>query len=141
MSAASGAGAAISVKAGIAAAAIAVVVSVLAIALGFRVVPLKKGREMDDAINRLAAGLLCSFTIGPAVAFWALSTFPFLMAPWQKMLEGQHILWQYLASAAPIIALCGVFGFWVVAGLMRWFVKREGKDIGEIISDAKQLKP
>ena len=136
----SSAGAVISVKAGVAAAAIAVVVSVLAVVLGFRVVPLTKGREMDDAINRLAAGLLCSFTIGPAIAFWALSTFPFLMAPWQKMLAGQHILWQYLASAAPILALCGVFGFWAVAAAMRWFVKRQDKDIAELLSDAKQLK-
>lgn len=79
--AAAGAAAAIGLKSGAVAGLMVASVSVFAILLGFRVVPLAKGREHDDAANRLAAGLLCSFTLGPALAFWAISTFPWLMTP------------------------------------------------------------
>ena len=64
--------------------------------------------------------------------------FPWFLTPWQTMLAGQHALWQYLAAAAPFMALAALLGFWLVAAVMRFFVKREGKDIGEIAADIKQ---
>lgn len=117
------------------------VIAAFSVVLGFRVVPLAKGREHDDAINRLAAGLLCSFTLGPLTALWAISNYPWVMDPWIKILAGQPLLLVYFAAGAPFIAVTAVLGFWIVAAVMRWFAKRDGKDIGELINDAKSLKP
>lgn len=134
----SGAFATLGIKSGLLAGAFVMIASALAVVLGFTVVPLAPGRELQDAGRRLAAGVLCSFTIGPLLAFKAIEWWPSLMTPWEHILTGQHILWRYLASATPFIALSGVLGFWIVAALMRWFQKREGKDIGELVADARQ---
>jgi Na+/phosphate symporter len=124
-------------KSGLLAGLIAGVVSLIAVVLGFTVVPLAPGNEHKDAARRLAAGLLCSFTLGPVLAFKAIDSFPWLLAPWQTMLAGQHPQWVYLAAAAPFIAVTAVAGFWIVAAAMRWLTKRDGKDIAELIDDAK----
>lgn len=126
-------------KTGLIAGAAVVVVSILAVLLGFKVVPLAPGRETEDATRRLAAGLLSSFTFGPLTAFFAVTQFPWVMAPWEAILKGQDILWIYLASAAPFIGLTGVLGFWLVAALMWWFERRRGKDVGELIQDARDV--
>jgi Na+/phosphate symporter len=133
---ASSAAVGLSLKTGALAGLAAVIVSVLGVVLGFTVVPLKPGDEHRDAARRLAAGLLCSFTLGPLLAFKALDWAPWLMKPWQQILDGQHILWQYLATAAPFMAITGVLGFWLVAAVMRWFTNRADKDIGQLASDA-----
>lgn len=131
----------IGLKSGVIAGAIAGAVSLLAVVLGFTVVPLTPGREHVDAMRRLAAGLLSSFTLGPLLAFKSIEMFPWVMKPWQTMLVGENILWQYLAAAAPFIALTAVLGFWLVAALMAWFTKRAGKDIGELVREAKNELP
>jgi hypothetical protein len=139
---ASSAAVSLGLKTGAIAGLAAILVSVLAVCLGFTVVPLKAGDEHIDAARRLAAGLLCSFTLGPGLAFKAIDWWPWLMTPWQRMLEGQHILWQYLASAAPFMAITAVLGFWIVAAVMRWFTNRADKDIAQLAEEAKQaIKP
>jgi hypothetical protein len=124
---ASGVVAGIGLKAAGLAGLIAGAVSLLAVVLGFTVVPLTPGKEHIDAMRRLAAGLLSSFTVGPVLAFKAIEMFPWVMAPWNVILADEHILWRYLAAAAPFIALTAVLGFWLVAALMAWFTKRAGK--------------
>lgn len=126
-------------KTGVLAGAVVVTVSLLAVVLGFKIVPLTPGRETEDASRRLAAGLLSSFTFGPLAAFFAVTQFPWVMAPWEAILKGQDVLWIYLASAAPFIGLAGVLGFWLVAALMWWFARRAGKDAGELIQDARDV--
>ncbi len=116
-----------------------IAVSVFAVLLGFKIVPLTPGRETEDATRRLAAGLLSSFTFGPLMAFFAVTQCPWVMAPWEAILKGQDILWIYLASATPFIGLTGVLGFWLVAALMWWFERRRGKDVGELIQDARDV--
>lgn len=137
MAAESGAAIGLGIKSGALAGLAATVVSVVAVALGFTVVPLKEGDEHRDAARRLAAGLLCSFTLGPFLAFRAIDWWPWLMTPWTKVLDGQHILWQYLATAAPFMAITAVLGFWIVAAVMRFFTNRQDKDIAQIAADIK----
>lgn len=126
-------------KTGVVAGAIVAGISIFAVLLGFKVVPLAPGRETEDATRRLAGGLLSSFTLGPLVAFFAVKNAPWVMAPWETILQGQDILWVYLASAAPFIGLTGVLGFWVVAAGMLWFDRRRGKDLGELVGDARDV--
>jgi hypothetical protein len=131
-------GIAIGIKSGLFAGLFAVGISVLSVVVGFTVVPLAPGKETLDAARRLAAGLLCSFTLGPVVAFKAIDMFPWMLTPWQSMLSDQHPLIPTIAAMSPFIALTGLIGFWVVAWVMRAAVRRENKDILEIIKEAKQ---
>lgn len=131
-------GIAIGIKSGVFAGLFAVGISVLSVVVGFTVVPLTPGKETLDAARRLAAGLLCSFTVGPVVAFKAIDVFPWLLTPWQVMLADQHPLIPTIAAMSPFIALTGVVGFWLVAALMRWFTKRENRDLQELIKEAKE---
>jgi hypothetical protein len=131
-------GIAIGIKSGVFAGLFAVGISVLSVVVGFTVVPLAPGKETLDAARRLAAGLLCSFTLGPLVAFKAIDLFPWMLTPWQSMLADQHPLIPTIAAMSPFIALTGLIGFWVVAWVMRAAVRRESKDILEIIKEAKE---
>ena len=131
-------GIALGIKSGVFAGLAAALVSVVAIAVGFTVVPLTPGKETLDATRRLAAGLLCSFTLGPVVAFKAIDAFPWLLTPWQTILIDQHPLVPTIAAMSPFLALTGLVGFWFVAALMRWFTKRENKDLQDLIKDAKE---
>ena len=131
-------GIAFGIKSGVFAGLFAVGISVLSVVVGFTIVPLTPGKETIDAARRLAAGLLCSFTLGPVVAFKAIEVFPWLLTPWQTMLADQHPLIPMIAAMSPFIALTGVIGFWLVAALMRWFTKRENLDVSELIKEAKE---
>lgn len=131
------AGAALGLKSGLLAGLFATVVSCLAVGVGFTIVPLKKGCEGLDAARRLVVGLFCSFTLGPVLAFKALDMWPWMLTPYQKVLSDYHPLTWYIAAAAPFLAGSALFGFWIVAAAMRWFTNREGKDIQEMVKDAK----
>ena len=131
-------GIAIGIKSGVFAGLLAIGISAISIAVGFTVVPLTPGKETLDAARRMAAGLLCSFTLGPVVAFKAIEMWPSLLTPWQVILSDQHPLIPTIAAMSPFLALTALVGFWVVAALMRWFTKRESKDIQDLIRDAKE---
>ena len=111
-------------------------VALLTVTLGFTVVPLAPGRETVDAARRLAAGLISSFVLGPPLAIKFIEWQPGMLAHWLKLLGAGNELWAYVATAAPIVAVTALAGFWIVAGFMAWFAKRAGKDIGEMAADA-----
>lgn len=125
------------VKAGIVGSVLVFAVSIIAVVLGFKVVPLKKGAEHEDASRRLSAGLLSSFTLGPIVAIKVIGWQPDLLTYWVNLVGPENTLWAHFLAGVPFIALSGLVGFWVVAALVAWFAKREGKDIGELVRDAK----
>jgi len=127
------------IKSGIAAGAIAALVSLLATVIGFTVVPLTPGRELLDASRRLGAGLLSSFTLGPIAAVHVIEHWPNYLSTVITLIGGAPELlpWAYLTAATPFIALAGIVGFWVVAALMRFFTKRESKDVLEIARDVR----
>lgn len=131
------AGAAVTFKAGAIGAFVVAIVSILAVMVGFTVVPLKPGDEHRDAARRLGAGLLCSFTLGPPFAIKFLEWQPGFVEYWLRMLGPENSVWAYLVSALPFIVITALAGFWIVAAFMRWFTSREGKDIAEVLRDAK----
>lgn len=129
----------LSIKAGVAAGAIAVVVSLLATVVGFSVVPLTPGRELLDAARRLCAGLLSSFTLGPLAAVKVIEHWPNYLSTVIALVGGAPELlpWAYLTAATPFIALAGIVGFWVVAALMRFFTKRNDKDMLDMAREVR----
>ena len=137
MSAETAAGLSIGLKSGLIAAVGTALIAILTVLLGFAMVPLAPGREMLDAVRRLAAGLFCSFTIGPLAALKCIEWWPWMMNPWLKMFPEEPLLLIYFISAVPFISVSGLIGFWVVAAVMAWFTKRHGKDVGELARDVK----
>jgi len=127
-----------SLKSGLIASLAAAVVSMLAVVIGFTIVPLAPGREHQDAARRLAAGLLSSFTLGPLAAIKLIDLWPGYLTPWQAILAGEDVLWVYLAAATPCIAFTAVLGFWIVAACMRFFTKRQDKDIAELAAEVRR---
>lgn len=137
-----------SIKAGILAGLFAAFVSLLATVIGFTVVPLAPGRELVDAARRLGAGLLASFTLGPLAAVQVIEHWPNYLTTVVNLVGGAPELlpWAYLTAATPFIALAGIVGFWLVAALMRFFTKREDRDVLDMAREVGQgvrdtLKP
>lgn len=131
------AGVAIGVKSGILAAVFMMFVAVISVIVGLTIVPPTPGKEHQDIARRLSAGLLCSFTIGPFVAFKFIDWQPGFLQFWIRIVGPENSLHAYLLTAAPFLAITALPGFWVVAAVMRWFQRREDKDIGELVRDAK----
>ncbi len=137
MAAETSAGVAFGIKSGLLSGAFLLIVSVVSVVVGLTIVPPAPGREHQDIARRLSAGLLCSFTLGPFLAFKFMEIQPGFLQFWLRLLGEGNALLAYLMAAAPFLALTALPGFWIVAALMRWFQKREGKDIGELVADAK----
>lgn len=117
----------------------AALVSLLAVMVGFTIVPLNPKQPMIDAGRRLVAGVFCSLTLGPMLAIKCLTWWPELLVPWVAAFKGveEGLVLAYLTAAVPFIAVSGIVGFWLVAGVMLWFKNRENKDIGQLARDAR----
>lgn len=136
------------IKAGVVAGLFVAFVSLLATVIGFTVVPLAPGRELADAARRLGAGLLSSFTLGPLAAVQVIERWPHYLTTVVNLVGGAPELlpWAYLTAATPFIAVSGIVGFWLVAALMRFFTRREDKDVLDMAREVGQgvrdtLKP
>lgn len=144
MAAETGAGVAFSLKSGLLGGLILLAASVLGTVIGFKVVPPTKGKEMDDISTRLLCGLLSSCTLGTYAAYRYIKFDPDWLAFWVKVYQGhdEAFFFGLLSAGLPFVLLAALPGFWIVAAFMRWFQKREGKDIGELVADAKnEVRP
>lgn len=128
----------LSIKTGVLAAFGAFLVSAIAVAIGLTVVPPDPHNPVRDIGRRLVCGLLSSFTLGPFLAIKVFEWWPAYLATWQTALPGINPLWALLAAASPFIAITALPGFWIVTAFMRWFTRRAGKDIEELVDDAKK---
>lgn len=106
----------------------------LAAALGFIILP---PRTRGELVSRLAVTILCSAVFGPWLFFWFLSAFPTLIevAVSQSNLPEGYV---WLMLSAPFLVLGGLPGWWVLGGALRWIDARRGKDLGEIVRDARR---
>ena len=138
MAAETGAGVAFSVKSGLLGGFILLAASVLGTVIGFKVVPPTKGKEMDDISTRLLCGLLSSCTLGFYSAYRYMQFDPEWLAFWVRVYQGRDeaFFLGLLSAGLPFVLLAALPGFWIVAAVMRWFQKREGKDIAEMAGDA-----
>ena len=122
----------------VAAGGLAAVVSILAVLVGFTIVPLTPGRELLDAARRLAAGLFCSFTLGPMVAFKVIDWWPSYLDRYLRLLDGESFFLAYTFAAAPFLAFTGILGFWLVAAGMRFFTSRADKDLMQMANEVRR---
>lgn len=116
--------------------------AVLAFWLGIRFVPLKKGAEWKDAVDRLTAGAISSFVLGiPALIFMARQ-WPGVFAAMSDLAAASEISAQAVALLVygTVFLLCAVPGTWLFAAVYGWLRKTEGKDLGEIVKDLRGSK-
>lgn len=113
-------GMALGLKSGLIGGGLVLLVSALGTIVGFKLVPLTKGRELDDAATRLLCGFLSSCTLGFYTAYKFIQLEPGWLEMWQGIYAG-HAEQRFLAllsAGLPFVALAALPGFWLVAAFM-----------------------
>ena len=120
---------AITLKSGLAGVAVTLFFSMFAVVVGFKVVPLTKGHEIEDASRRLACGFLSSVTVGFYSAYKFIRFDPDWLGFWLQLFSGHTDQWflAVVASSLPFVAGSALAGFWVVAAFMRLAKAETGK--------------
>lgn len=120
---------AITLKSGLAGVAVTLFFSMFAVVVGFKVVPLTKGHEIEDASRRLACGFLSSVTVGFYSAYKFISFDPDWLGFWLQLFNGHTDQWflAVVASSLPFVAGSALAGFWFVAAFMRLAKAETGK--------------
>jgi hypothetical protein len=100
-------------------------------------------KTMKEAAVRVAATMVGSAFVGPALVAAVYSRYPevfgggvtlavkFGMEPWFGL----------FVVGAPILALAGLPFWWILGAVVLWLDRRKGKDIGEMVADARQVLP
>jgi hypothetical protein len=106
--------------------------------LGLRLVPVRKGREAKDMLDRFLACGASSFVVGlPALlALRRHASWVFAEAAQLSDLLMVDPMAGYFAVVGCVLLLCSLPGPWIIAAWLRWFTKRDKKDIGEMLGDA-----
>ncbi|WP_454735350.1 hypothetical protein [Cupriavidus necator] len=97
-------------------------------------------KTMLEGFTRLVVTILSSSIIGPFFVFWLHGWKPELFASAKQIATEAGIdpLYGLLLVSAPLLVMSGLPAWWVLGAIVRWFDKRKGQDIGELIHDAKE---
>ena len=106
-----------------------------AAALGFLIM---WPRTLREAFIRLVCTIMASAIAGPLLVIAVHSWWPSLFASAGDVaaLTGTGREMGFLFVAAPFLVIAGLPAWWIVGGIVRWFEKRQGKDIAEMAQDA-----
>ncbi|AOZ06541.1 hypothetical protein [Cupriavidus malaysiensis] len=109
----------------------------IAAALGFMVLWPKTKRE---GFARLASSIMASIVFGPAVVAFAHARMPDMFNSARAMGASLGMAPEFgmLYASAPFLVIAGLPAWWVIGAVVRWFEKRRGKDIAELMADAKK---
>jgi hypothetical protein len=123
------------VGAGIKFLGIPVVAGSVATALAFMIM---WPRTLREAFIRLACAILTSVFAGPFLVIAVHSWWPglFTSAKDVAIISGTDPALGVLFVAAPVLLAAALPAWWVIGAVVRWFDRRNGKDIGELAHDA-----
>lgn len=110
------------------------VIAALAATMGFLILIPK---TVGEALARIIFTMIASIVLGPLAVAATHAKWPelFESALHIARLQGTDIGVLYVT--APIQILAGLPAWWILGAFIRWFRKREGQDIGEMLEDAK----
>lgn len=113
-------------------------IGVVASGLGFMVLLPRTPRE---AAMRALATMIGSALFGPFLVFAVYSQWPSLFAAGVTFAEraGLEPWFGLFVAGAPLLALAGLPFWWVLGAAVLWFDKRKGKDLGELVVDARAV--
>lgn len=98
-------------------------------------------KSIKEAFVRLTCAIVSSFTAGPvlALAVWAKWPDLFNGAIAAARAANMDPLVGIFVVAAPFLLIAALPAWWLIGGLLLWFERRRGKDIGEMAEDAAQV--
>lgn len=115
-----------------------ILITLLAWWLGLRIFPPRKGREFKDMLDRLAACAVSSFVVGIPLSVALLKHAPWLFSGAAELASqaGLEPVAGFFAIVGCVLLLASLPGPWLVVAYLRWFQRRRGKDVGEMLGDA-----
>jgi hypothetical protein len=95
-------------------------------------------KTIREAFLRIACTIISSTVAGPALVIAAHAWWPNLFASAKAVavMYGSDPALGFLFVGGPLMVLAGLPAWWVVGGVVLWFDRRRGKDIGELALDA-----
>lgn len=117
-----------------------IVASLIAFWLGLRFVPLRTDDPRADLINRVMACLVSSFVLGIPALVLLMQHTPgaFDAGTALALLAGLPPVAGFFAITLCITVLCSIPGPWLMAAVFLWLQRRKGKDIAELVQEARQ---
>lgn len=118
-----------------------VVASLIAFWLGLRFVPLRSGNEREDLIDRVMACLVCSLVLGVTLLVFIQQHSPWAFESARALAVIAQLTPDvgFFVICACVFIVAGIPGPWVVAAVYLWLERRRGKDVGEILQDARDV--
>src|SRR5437868_12599761 len=109
----------------------------VAAGLGFMILWPKTKRE---GFARLVSSIIASMVFGPALVAFANSRFPDIFESGRALAAaaGVHPEYGLLYVSAPLLVIAGLPAWWIIGATLRWFDRRSGEDIGEMVSDMRK---
>lgn len=116
-----------------------VAVSLIAFWLGLRFVPVRKGREREDIIDRVMACVVSSFVVGIPALVLLMQHWPGAFTAGEQLALRATLqpVTGFFAVTGCVLLLSSIPGPWLVAAVFLWLERRKDKDIGQIIGDVR----
>jgi hypothetical protein len=98
-------------------------------------------KTIKEAAIRLACTVIASAIAGPFLVIAVHSWWPSLFASAGEVAGMYKMPYELgmLFVSAPFLVLAGLPAWWILGGLVLWFDRRRGKDLGELAHDAAEL--
>ena len=95
-------------------------------------------KTLKEAFFRLTCAIASSVFFGPVLVLAAWATWPKLFDGAIAAARAAHMdpLAGVFVVAAPFLLVAALPAWWVIGGVLLWFDRRKGKDIGEMAHDA-----
>lgn len=117
-----------------------IVASLIAFWLGLRFVPLRREDPHADLINRVLACIVSAFLLGITALVALMHHMPraFDAGTALALVAGLPPIAGFFAITLCVFVVCSIPGPWLLAAVFIWLERRKGRDIAELVQDARE---
>lgn len=114
--------------------------SSISVALGF---VLMWPKSLKEAIVRIVCTVLSSTVFGPMLMILLYAWKPdlFESARHVAVLNGLDPSFGLVVLSGPLMVMAGLPAWWVLGAAVLWLERRKGRDLGELVADARKIFP